>query len=75
MQLIKAKVEQTVTKERKKLPNNPHTFKLFPLESFKDHPVGWIKWMTRTNYQVTDSNLKAALKAYFKKRESKYSKI
>jgi hypothetical protein len=69
------KAMNDVIKQRKKLPNNPHTFRLFPLESFKDHPVGWIKWMTRTNYQVTNSELKAALKDYFKKRESKYSKV
>jgi hypothetical protein len=71
---LSAKMGDATEKTRKPLPRNPRTYKLFPKESFIDHPVGWLKWMKSTNYNVTDPELKELIKAFFKKRESRYEK-
>jgi hypothetical protein len=68
---LSAKMGDATEKTRKPLPRNPRTYKLFPKESFIDHPVGWLKWMKSTNYNVTDPELKGLIKAFFKKRESR----
>ena len=71
---IPTKMGNETEKTRRKLPRNPRTYKLFPKDSFIDHPVGWLKWMKSTGYNVIDPELKELIKKHFKKIEERYEK-
>lgn len=56
---------------RRKLPINEKTFRLYPVESLSDHPIAFLNWVKRTNYDLSNEKVKAAIKDYFNNLEAK----